>query len=423
MTTMRLLHFADLHLGIETYGSIDPTTGMSSRLGDFLAAFDTIVERAIGERVDAVLFAGDAFKNRDPSPTVQREFARRIGRLAHNDIPIVLLVGNHDLPNAATRATANEIYEVLQVPGVHVCRNIGVIRFNTRAGPLQIVALPWVTRSLFLSNETFRIMADSDLDRAMGHVISVAVGECVAMLDPAVPAVLVAHVSVQGATLGFEQSIMLGRDVAVGLDDLHAGAFDYIALGHIHRHQVLGTHPPAVYAGSPERIDFGEEREDKGFMAVEIELGADRRRTTSTFVPLETRPFRTLRITAEGDDPAAIVERELARLIPLVEGAIVRCFVTVDPGRERAVSAVEIRRRLADAGARHVAQVVVQSETVARTRWDVTQESGRDSATMLKRWVEMKDYDAALGERVLQRGLALIERRRQQVEGGSGSGG
>ena len=420
---MRLLHFADLHLGVENFGSIDPNTGVSTRVGDFLRSFDAIVERAISEPVDAVLFAGDAFKTRDPSPTIQREFARRIGRLARHNVPVVLLIGNHDLPNAAMRATASEIYQVLEIPGVHVCRDIDLLQVATRSGPLQVVTLPWFTRSLFLNREEYRILAEVDLDRAMGRAISDAIESLAHGLDPTIPAVLLAHISVQGASLGFEQSIMLGRDVTVGLEEMRASAFDYIALGHIHRHQFVGTHPPAVYAGSPERIDFGEEREPKGYMLVTIDLNDGARQVTPEFVELPVRRFKTLRIEAGGDAPMLIVERELDRAADEVSGAIVRCFVTVDPGRERAVPATDIRRRLVAAGARYVAQVIVESETIGRARWELTDESGRDSASMLRRWVEMKDYDPALSERIMSRGLELIEKRKLRVEGGSRSDG
>src|SRR5690348_16714630 len=110
---MKLLHFADLHLGVENYGSLNPSTGLSTRVDDFLHAFDTIIDVAIVEEVDAVLFAGDAFKNRDPSPTLQRMYARRIRRLAEAQIPTVLLTGNHDLPSIMARATAIDIYQAL----------------------------------------------------------------------------------------------------------------------------------------------------------------------------------------------------------------------------------------------------------------------------------------------------------------------
>ncbi|HJW87988.1 MAG TPA: metallophosphoesterase, partial [Dehalococcoidia bacterium] len=71
---MKLLHFSDLHLGVETYGHIDPATGLSSRLGDFLRCLDVVVDRALEGDVDLVLFCGDAYKSRRPEPTEQREF-------------------------------------------------------------------------------------------------------------------------------------------------------------------------------------------------------------------------------------------------------------------------------------------------------------------------------------------------------------
>ena len=138
---MKLLHFSDLHLGVELYGALDSRTGLSSRVGDFLKVFDIIIETAIRDEYDAVLFSGDAFKNRDPSPTLQREFAKRVVRLAQAGVPIVIIVGNHDLPNVLTRATPVEIYQVLSIPGVHVCRQIERVDVQTKSGVLQVVAL------------------------------------------------------------------------------------------------------------------------------------------------------------------------------------------------------------------------------------------------------------------------------------------
>jgi exonuclease SbcD len=242
-------------------------------------------------------------------------------------------------------------------------------------------------------------------------MISNAVAAHLADLNPALPAVLVGHVSMQGASLGFEQSIMLGRDVTVGLDDLHARAFDYVALGHIHKHQVVGGRPPAVYAGSPERIDFGEEHESKGFVLVTIDGSGADRTTTWTFEPLPSRPFRTLRIDARGGDPMAIVRRDVERLGSDVSGAIVRCYVEVDPGRERGVNAQEVRRVLLELGAAFVAHVVVESVTETRAREAIAEESARDSMRMLERWVEGRTYDPELKQRVLTRGRDLIDLR------------
>src|SRR5436305_10214186 len=112
---MKIVHFADLHIGVENYSRLDPDTGLPSRLLDFLAAFDELVECAIGEQADLVIFAGDAYKSREPSQTHQREFAKRVRRLTQGGIPVFLLVGNHDLPNAISRASALEIFQTLAV--------------------------------------------------------------------------------------------------------------------------------------------------------------------------------------------------------------------------------------------------------------------------------------------------------------------
>ncbi|MEX2314942.1 MAG: hypothetical protein WD628_04430, partial [Thermomicrobiales bacterium] len=286
-----------------------------------------------------------------------------------------------------------------------------------------VVALPWVTRSVLLVMEQYRELGDIDLEREMSSLIANAVSSLRAGLDPSHPAVLMAHVSVQGASLGYEQSIMLGRDVTVGLDDLNSRGFDYVALGHIHKHQALSTNPPSVYAGSPERIDFGEEREAKGYVSVTIEPDEGGERTTSwEFVELPARAFKTVRIAAFGDDPMEATRRDLARLADEYRGAVTRAFIEVDPGREKSVNAQEIRRLLISNGAGFVTHVIVESEATSRVKDPINADTARDSLKMLQRWLEVRNYDPALRERVVERGRELIERR-QLEQGRSGSRG
>ena len=100
---MRIVHFADVHIGVENYGKPDPETGLSSRLVDFLSTLDEVVDYAIDSQADLALFCGDAYKSRDPTQTHQREFAKRVARLASAGVPVFLLVGNHDMPFIASR--------------------------------------------------------------------------------------------------------------------------------------------------------------------------------------------------------------------------------------------------------------------------------------------------------------------------------
>src|SRR6476660_10434074 len=73
LTTLRILHLADIHLGVENYGRIDPATGLSTRLGDFIRSLNGAIDWALDNDIHLVVIAGDIFKNRDPTPTVQRE--------------------------------------------------------------------------------------------------------------------------------------------------------------------------------------------------------------------------------------------------------------------------------------------------------------------------------------------------------------
>ena len=145
---MRILHFSDLHLGVENYGRINPKTGLSTRLEDFLKVFDQTIDYALENNIDLVLFCGDAYKSREPSQTQQREFARRINRLVTNNVPIFLLIGNHDLPNAIGRATAIEIFDTLEIKKVYVSNRPDIYRIPTSNGVIQIASLPWLRMSM-----------------------------------------------------------------------------------------------------------------------------------------------------------------------------------------------------------------------------------------------------------------------------------
>ena len=132
---MRLLHFADLHIGIEAYGHIDPSTGLHTRVQDFVRSLEFVIGLAIREKVDLVLFAGDAYKNCDPSPTHQRELACQIRRLQQAAIPLVIVVGNHDTPTAFGKATSVDIFTALGIEDTWVIRRPQLLEVETRGGP------------------------------------------------------------------------------------------------------------------------------------------------------------------------------------------------------------------------------------------------------------------------------------------------
>ena len=329
---MKILHFADLHLGIENYGRIDPATGLSSRLLDFLSALDRMVDYALENSIDLVLFCGDAYKTREPSQTQQREFARRINRLSTNDIPIFLLVGNHDLPNAIGRATATEIFHTLTVKNVYVSSRPDVYRIPTHSGTVQIVSLPWLRRSALLTKEETRNLDFDQIKQKLQEVLTNIITANISKLDPTLPAILAAHVWVSGSEIGSERLMTMGQEHGLLLSTVAQPAFDYVALGHIHRHQVLSDSPPVVYSGSLGRVDFGDEEDEKGFYVVEIEPDqTGKRRVTFDFHPVSGRRFLTLNVALEPEDtdPTATVRRAIAEQEDKIGDAIVRLNISL----------------------------------------------------------------------------------------------
>ncbi|HUT18904.1 MAG TPA: exonuclease SbcCD subunit D [Anaerolineae bacterium] len=343
--SLKVIHFADVHLGIENYGRLDPQTGLSTRLTDFLRSIDAIVDTALDEAADLVVFCGDAYKTRDPSPTYQREFARRIQRLSHASVPMVLVAGNHDVPNAVGRAHTMEIYRTLEVEHVYVARSPGVLDIETVHGAVQVGVLPWIVRSNLLSRDDYK---NRSLDEVNGLLLEriemILTGEdgLVSRLRDDVPHILVVHGTVQGATYGSERTVMLGQDVVLPLQLLKHPSWDYVALGHIHRHQAIEPEraPPVVYSGSIERIDFGEEKEDKGFVVAEVERGS----CSWAFRKLDVRPFLTVRVTADGDDPTGQILAALERAP--IEDAVVRLIVRTTADRDVLIRENEVRRAL-----------------------------------------------------------------------------
>lgn len=397
---LRILHLADIHLGMENYGRTDPATGLSSRLGDFLRTLDEALDWALNNEVHLVLLAGDVYKNRDPSPTVQREFARRIRRLSAAGVPMFILVGNHDLPNAWARAHTVEIFDTLQVPHTWVARQPRFVTLPTAAGPVQIIALPWVTPATLLSKDEFRTASFEQLNGLMIDKLEELLDSFVEQLDPALPTILTAHAAVQGAVFGAERSVMLGHDLVLPRSFVARPEFNYVAMGHIHRHQVLPpggpTDPPIVYPGSLERIDFGEEDEEKGFMVVDIgdrDPATGRRPVTPRFHPVAARRFLTLKVSTNGANPTDTVLDKLRAHEADIAGSIVRVIIKTTPEQEAALRDDEIRKALE--GAAYIAGISRDVDRPNRVRFGDHAIEQMTPRQALELYMQVKNVSAA----------------------------
>ncbi|NMC29569.1 MAG: exonuclease SbcCD subunit D [Pelolinea sp.] len=298
---VRILHFSDAHIDTVRQGRHDPQSGLPVRTLDFLQALDIIVDTAIAQKAELAIFAGDAYRNQLPAPTFQREWGKRILRLSQAGIFTILVVGNHDVSPATGRAHALQEFETLRIPNTCVISEPCLLTPKDLNGlPLQIIGLPWISRSGLMAYTEARGKSLKDVQVEIEDLLSDALKDLLNQLDPALPAILTAHLTVQGAVYGNERSVMLGRDLTIPPGLLKDEKLDYVALGHIHRFQDLnkGQYPPIVYAGSIEKMDFGEMRDAKGFVLADVE----RKKTSYTFHPLSGRKFLSSDIEVTDQD-------------------------------------------------------------------------------------------------------------------------
>jgi len=310
---LKILHLSDIHMGSGfCHGRINPETGLNTRLEDFVKSLSLCIDRALADPVDLVLFGGDAFPDATPPPYVQEAFASQFRRLVDANIPTVLLVGNHDQHSQGQGGASLCIYRTLGVPGFVVGDKLTTHRIQTGNGSVQVLTLPWLTHSTLMTRQETEGFSMESVNQLLIERLRVVLEGEIRRLDPDVPTVLLGHMMADNATLGAERFLAVGKGFTIPLSMLTRPSFDYVALGHVHRHQSLNksNNPPVIYPGSIERVDFSEEKEDKGYVIIELEGKS----AQWEFCPLPARTFRTIAVDiSKLEDPQTAIMKAIAK--------------------------------------------------------------------------------------------------------------
>ena len=388
---MHIVHFSDLHIGVENYSHTNPNTGLSNRLDDFVDSYNEVIDYAINSEADLVIFAGDAYKSREPSQTHQRLFAEGLSRITQAGIPVFLVPGNHDSPSVRGKASALDIFDTLHIPGVTIGNRIKVYPIETKSGEIQIISVPWVRRAEFLarapnSNNSIEELT-SFIETELTKLIAAAQGT----LDTSIPAILTGHLTVAGAITSSEVSMMLGRDHILFPSSLALEGIDYVALGHIHRAQVLNESPPIVYSGSLQRVDFGEEKDTKGFYSIDIDRTAEPKQRVShyEFHPVKARKFLTIPVNIDDKDQTP-TETALTIIKQYdIRGAITRLDISMPRHLESLFQEQDVRAALQDA--HFIAPSKRQITGYRDTRWKGTYLNQQNPIDTLKRYLDFRE--------------------------------
>jgi len=332
---VRVLHTGDWHLGRQIRGL--------SRQAEFESVLEEIVSIATAEAVDVFVVAGDIFDTFSPPTDAERLLYETLTRLLSEGVQVVLVAGNHD---HAGRMDA--LAGILKLAGIHCVGSVPAaagepIHLRSRDGEtaLTVIALPWVPE-----RKTFDV-------ESLGGPIEGPIQQYAAKLEQALrhfwqPAareplnLFVGHMLVDGAVVsenGGERRLHIGQSFAVPAQALPPA--QYVALGHVHRHQRLGAASPAYYSGSILQLDFGEAGQEKYVNLVDLQPSLPA--TVSKIALQSGRRLRSesLRLD-ELDAAAARFGDDYLRVTVELEGPLSSLYQQV---RERLPNAVEVTPR------------------------------------------------------------------------------
>jgi len=388
---MRFYHTADIHFGVENYGRIDPKTGIHTRLLDFRDSLARVIDRAIQENIDFFLFSGDAYKTAHPTPTQQKLLVEQLLRLHSAGIPVLIIVGNHDHPLSFGKANSLDVFGYLPVEGFYVFSKPDLIKIQTKNGPVQIVGIPWPVRNNVVTNAAHHAKSHQEVAQYLSQQVGEIIRNFAQQADPTIPTVLAGHLTVSsGIFSGSEKCAIFGTDPIFLPSQLAIEPFDYVALGHLHRHQNLnpGGYPAVVYSGSIERVDFGERKEPKGFCSVTI-TQENKRTCSYEFIELPTRPMIQVEVVLqEGKDQTEQILEALEKHD--LTSAIIKIIYHIPPEKTDRVDLFAIQR--ACSTAQYLVGVIPVYKPVTREK-RASLTVAMDFSTLLDKYFDSKGFD------------------------------
>jgi len=257
---MKFFHIADLHIGFPLKSGEDNF--------DYGKVLQFIKEKGEEFGVDLVVIAGDIFHRRDPDPYLQTLFAQFVSSVITDGIEVLIVTGNHDGALFRERSIHFDVYRMLHFPHIYISKRPEVFKIKG----VNFITLPYPFKQNILSKEEYR-------EKSEEEVLNILNSRLMSIIDKLLLEVgdgrnvLVGHIPISEGIIGSEQYINFARDPTLSLEELDRKDLDYFALGHLHKRQVHKSKKYGhlfVYPGSLDRIDFGEEGDEKGFYVVEI---------------------------------------------------------------------------------------------------------------------------------------------------------
>lgn len=372
---MKIITFADAHIGISTYSTIDPKTNLNTRVLDSLNGIDQIINYAEENNIKYILFAGDMFKNALPSPTLVREINKRIKASAEKGIKWIIQDGNHDVSPLETAKSALDPLSTLKVENVEHTRFEKTYMIDNN---IRVLVLPTYTTQEEVENILSKYN-DNIKTIVMGHFTSL--------------------------NAKLNDWLIASNEDAIDIKIFQKPNILAVVLGHLHKHQILNTNPLSYYCSSTIRTDFNEEHDKKGFVVLDIDNNYN---VSYIFKEIKTQEFLSVKMDLVGeDDVQANVMAYLNHIKNDLNDKVVRVQLTLD--KENNIDDNEILEFLKNNNVSYIANIskIFDREQLIRNK-DINEQITEEEA--------LREYfkDNSDKDEIIKLGLSIINEMKEK---------
>lgn len=372
---MKIITFADAHIGISTYSTIDPKTNLNTRVLDSLNGIDQIINYAEENNIKYILFAGDMFKNALPSPTLVREINKRIKASAEKGIKWIIQDGNHDVSPLETAKSALDPLSTLKVENVEHTRFEKTYMIDNN---IRVLVLPTYTTQEEVENILSKYN-DNIKTIVMGHFTSL--------------------------NAKLNDWLIASNEDAIDIKIFQKPNILAVVLGHLHKHQILNTNPLSYYCSSTIRTDFNEEHDKKGFVVLDIDNNYN---VSYVFKEIKTQEFLSVKMDLVGEDDAqANVMAYLNHIKKDLIDKVVRVQLTLD--KENNIDDNEILEFLKNNNVSYIANIskIFDREQLIRNK-DINEQITEEEA--------LREYfkDNSDKDEIIKLGISIINEMKEK---------
>ena len=372
---MKIITFADAHIGISTYSTIDPKTNLNTRVLDSLNGIDQIINYAEENNIKYILFAGDMFKNALPSPTLVREINKRIKASAEKGIKWIIQDGNHDVSPLETAKSALDPLSTLKVENVEHTRFEKTYMIDNN---IRVLVLPTYTTQKEVENILSKYN-DNIKTIVMGHFTSL--------------------------NAKLNDWLIASNEDAIDIKIFQKPNILAVVLGHLHKHQILNTNPLSYYCSSTIRTDFNEEHDKKGFVVLDIDNNYN---VSYIFKEIKTQEFLSVKMDLVGEDDAqANVMAYLNHIKKDLIDKVVRVQLTLD--KENNIDDNEILEFLKNNNVSYIANIskIFDREQLIRNK-DINEQITEEEA--------LREYfkDNSDKDEIIKLGISIINEMKEK---------